>query len=156
MKCGIEDANESIQALEFAQRVKKMKNKPEVNEILTKFKLDNPTLLEKNGRSSSTPMKRKAITPLRLNHFKKPKLPSILNSHLETSSIDNSKSTVSMASTCNSEMGNNFSPILRKYMGELENTLMGKLETVIQNTLKRPTRRSTRLSVLAGKQNTPK
>ncbi|XP_044767165.1 kinesin-like protein Nod [Coccinella septempunctata] len=157
VKCDIEDANESIQALEFAQRVKKMKNKPEVNEILMKFKLDNP-LLERNGRSSSTPMKRAPATPFRINQFKKPKLLSTLNCHAEMSgvSINNSKSTVSMTSACNSEMGTNFSPILRKYMGALENTLMDKLENVIQNTLKRPTRRSARLSAIAGKENTPK
>lgn len=157
VKCGTEDSNETLQALEFAQRVKKMRNKPEVREVLMKYKSENPTLFEKNG-VSSTPIKRAATTPLRINHFKKPRGLSTLNSHAEISgtSINNSKSTVSMSSACNSEMGINFSPIMRKYMGELQNTLMDKLETVIHNTLKRPTRRSTRLSSAREKENTPK
>ncbi|KAL3277393.1 hypothetical protein HHI36_012742 [Cryptolaemus montrouzieri] len=155
VKTGAEDSAETIQTLEFAQRVKRMKNKPEINEVIMKYRAEHPNLFHKNV--ASTPMKRSAATPLKIDCFKKPRGVSTVNSLpvLNGATFNSSKSVSSLSTLSNSE-SSNFSPVIRKYMSELENTIIDKLQTVIQNTIKRSTRRSTRISSADSKENTPK
>ncbi|KAK9891376.1 hypothetical protein WA026_014620 [Henosepilachna vigintioctopunctata] len=109
-----------------------MKNKPEINEVLTKFRVENPELFEKNDRVSCTPVKKRIATPTPLKHqFSKLRGLSDLNNLSVPSSTvsDNSKSVTSLSSASNSEIGSNFSPIIKKYMNELENTIIEKLHS---------------------------
>ncbi|XP_074028236.1 no distributive disjunction [Leptinotarsa decemlineata] len=148
-----EDSTETLQTLDFAQRVKKMKNKPEVNEIVTRYKKENPTLFV-TSRTSSTPFKRPALpnqTPRPTKKLKRLPLTVIdepdHSPSLKSFCSNNSNSVSSISSTA-SALSNldpaqsNLSPVIKKYMTAMESSLMGKLELVIKSTLKRPGRES--------------
>ncbi|XP_044252573.1 kinesin-like protein Nod [Tribolium madens] len=139
-----EDLPETLQTLEFANRVKKMKNKPEVNHFITQYKKDNPSLFPRGLTPSKRTNSNTFETP-----FKKPKmvLPAVqetpffsTNSAFEVSPLLSS----SLISTSSAQQ--NFSPVIRKYMNAMESSIINKLESVIKSTL----RRSKRLSVRKG------
>lgn len=136
-----DDLGETLQTLEFANRVKKMKNKPEVNEFISQYKKDNPMIFVRG----MTPMKRSEDfyeTP-----YKKPKrtLPFIKETSISNSNLDISPLFSSSLTSNVSETPQNFSPVIRRYMAEMESSILTKLEDVIKNTIKKP-RRSSRLN----------
>ncbi|KAG5898069.1 hypothetical protein JTB14_001775 [Gonioctena quinquepunctata] len=144
-----EDSTETSQTLEFAQRVKKMKNKPEVNEVVTQYKRDNPTLFVPPrtrtplSKDPPNPIKPKAIKkqkPLPLNTINEP--PDQSQSCSSINSISSvSNSVVSVLSNADLTQ-QTLSPVIKKYMTAMESSLMDKLQLVIQSTLKRPSRAS--------------
>ncbi|KAJ8927723.1 hypothetical protein NQ314_019784 [Rhamnusium bicolor] len=161
-----EDCNETIQTLEFAHRVKKLKNKPEVNELLTHYRKENPTLFQ-CMKISNTPFKRptafyqtpcppKRAKDLPLRNTKEPSLLSGNNT-----TVDSPKSLLSMSVSSISSNVNitqqTLSPVIKKYMNAMESSLMDRLETVIKNTLTRPTRSSLLMKEVGkeNKENTP-
>lgn len=160
MKSNPEDCNETLQTLEFAQRVKKMKNKPEVNEVITQYKKDHPTLFQPI-KTSNTPFKRPGAlfqTPC-LTKKMRTLPPRTVN---ETSGMDSSKSLSSIS--ISSVMSNvdvaqqSLSPVIKKYMAAMESSLVDRIEVLIKDTLKRP-RRSLLLAKekdRSDKENTPR
>ncbi|EFA00906.2 kinesin-like protein Nod [Tribolium castaneum] len=137
-----EDLSETLQTLEFANRVKKMKNKPEINHFITQYKKENPSLFPRG----LTPSKRSNLNTFE-TPFKKPKitLPAVQetpyfvnNSAFEVSPL--LSSTMTSGSSCAQQ---NFSPVIRKYITAMESSIVNRLESVIKSTL----RRSKRLSV---------
>lgn len=143
-----EDCNETVQTLEFAHRVKKMKNKPEVNEVVMRYKRDNPTLFHP-VRTSSTPFKRpasqfqtpclaKRTTTLPLRQVNEPSSNSI--------AVDSPKSlsSISISSIASNTdlVSQTFSPVIKKYMAAMESSLADRIEVLIKNTLQRPSRSS--------------
>lgn len=82
--------------MDFAQRTKKVRNNPEVNQVLAKYKKENPNAFG-GGR---TPMKRPNSTPLKTPGIKRltvPLLPLINEStQSQISNIDSSNSQFSI------------------------------------------------------------
>ncbi|XP_018567710.1 kinesin-like protein Nod [Anoplophora glabripennis] len=143
-----EDCNETIQTLEFAQRVKKMKNKPEVNEVITRYKRDNPVLFQ-HVRTSCTPFKRPAPllqTPRLSKRAKIFPLKAINESsgNMTEASSPKSMSSISVSSITSTSdvVPQSFSPVIKKYMAAMEVSLTDRIETLIKNTLKKPSRSS--------------
>ncbi|XP_050517252.1 kinesin-like protein Nod [Diabrotica virgifera virgifera] len=144
-----EDSTETVQTLEFAQRVKRIKSKPEVNEVISQFRKENPLLFQ---LKMNTPFKR----PLFMNTPKPPKQQklSIISEPSYSSIItDQSHSPKSLSSSVASSITNTLrssldsvsapqalSPIIRKYMTAMESSLMDKIGSVIQSTLKTESR----------------
>ncbi|KAJ8948815.1 hypothetical protein NQ318_013467 [Aromia moschata] len=155
-----EDCNETVQTLEFAQRVKKMRNKPEVSEAVSQYKKDNPSLFQ-SSKLGSTPFKRPAPAYQTPYTVKKNKLPlKVINESVgyntaierpESLSSLNISSALSMADITQQ----NLSPIIKKHINAMESNLMNKLESIIINTLKIPTRSSLSKED-KNKENTPK
>lgn len=137
-----EDLAETLQTLEFANRVKKLKNKPEVNLFITQYKKENPSLFPRgltpckrsNSNMFETPLKKPKNT---LPVVQEP--PGSVNSSVFEISPLMSSSMASVTS-CTQQ---NFSPVIRKYINAMETSIVSKLEGVIKSTL----RRSKRLSV---------
>lgn len=141
-----------MHALEFAQGVKKIKNKPEVNDAILQYKNENPTLFE-IPRSSMTPFKKPATplkTPIKFKKHKPLKSLSLINEgsdsnmSAESSADTKSLSISSVSSIINGHLAAQqaLSPLIKRYMGALESSLMNKLESIIMNSLKRPSRAS--------------
>jgi hypothetical protein len=62
----VEDLGETLQTLEFANRVKKMKNKPEVNEFILQYKHNNPNIFLNCPSRGLTPSKKSSYeTPFK-------------------------------------------------------------------------------------------
>ncbi|KAJ3662201.1 hypothetical protein Zmor_006557 [Zophobas morio] len=138
-----DDLGETLQTLEFSNRVKKMKNKPEVNDFIVQYRKDNPTLFTNNGPKLQTPLKR-SNGLLHETPFKKRRnvLPLIHEPALSEndSKFDISPLFSSSMTSVTSDHQQNFSPVLRKYMNQMESSLMNKLQDVITSTMKRPAR----------------
>nr|CAI5835754.1 unnamed protein product [Callosobruchus analis] len=127
-----EDTTETIQTLEFAARVKKVKSKPEVNKVVSQFKKENPVLFQ-NVRSCGTPFKRPQ-TPMK-TPAKYPRtilMPLLSNAEQSIGSMasDQSSSLKSFgASTLStlseaSDIQQTLSPVIQKYIGKMENSIM--------------------------------
>ncbi|KAJ8915834.1 hypothetical protein NQ315_004647 [Exocentrus adspersus] len=153
-----EDCNETVQTLEFSQRVKKMKNKPEVNEIVTLYKKENPALFPPI-KTTNTPFKRPASsfqTPCFSKRVKTMPLGTV-----DESAGNSSKSIasveVSSISTNIDAAQQTLSPVIKRYMTAMESSLVDRIETIIKNTLKRPSRSSLLLKEKEQneKENTP-
>ncbi|CAG9816249.1 unnamed protein product [Phaedon cochleariae] len=167
-----EDSTETSQTLEFAQRVKKMKNKPEVNEVISQYRRENPALFSQ-PRTSGTPFKRPAPVPtprtakrprmLPLTTIDEPStdnnvlLPSQSHSSTHCSLSSSHVSSISnvVSSVSNDTTQQNLSPVIKKYLSAMESSLMGKLELIIKSTLKRPSRIENSRRHLEDVENTP-
>lgn len=152
-----EDCNDTIQTLEFAQRVKKMKNKPEVNEVVMRYKKNNPTLFQP-VKTAGTPFKRPGSTfqtPCLSKRVKAPPLGTVN----EAPGADSPKSlsSISISSIAsNTEVAQQFlSPVVKKYVAAMESTLTDKIEILIKSTM-RSTRSSTKEQETGNKANTPR
>ncbi|CAH1285893.1 unnamed protein product [Diabrotica balteata] len=144
-----EDTTETVQTLEFAQRVKRIRSRPEVNEVISQYKKENPLMFQ---MKMNTPFKR----PLFMNTPRPPKQQklSTINEPSYSSIItDQSQSPKSLSSSVASSITNTvrssldsisapqaLSPIIRKYMNAMESSLMDKIGNVIQSTLKTESR----------------
>lgn len=132
-----------------------MRNKPRVNEIIMQYKNDNPALF--NRIHLPTPSKKQLFMTPSVK-AKRPPLNIIQETPVNSTALDNSpKSLMSMSfSTISNDITQaSLSPVIRKYMTAMESSLMSKMETVITNTLKRPTRQSI-LQKEKENENTPK
>ncbi|KAF5276995.1 hypothetical protein FQR65_LT16074 [Abscondita terminalis] len=117
----LQDVNETLQTLEFAKQAKKVKNKPEVHNIVQQYKKQNPVAKQQ------TPLKRQhasmECTPVR-------KKPTVIN-HTWTPMSAVSEEVRSANSI-------SISPIIRECTAVLEKRMIGKLEkhmtTMIQKT----------------------
>ncbi|CAH0547025.1 unnamed protein product [Brassicogethes aeneus] len=149
-----EDVNETVQTLEFAYRVKKIKSKPRSNE---------PFLLNKNEISFSksyTPFKRPYMTSNSLVSTKKNRFCASLGTisdQYKNSTIESPKSVSSLSTSpiiCYPSQ-QSFSPVIKKYINAMESSIITKLGSVIEKSLLKP-RRSSRKSIkIIEKENTP-
>ncbi|KAL1516561.1 hypothetical protein ABEB36_000464 [Hypothenemus hampei] len=131
----MEDASETLQTLDFAHRAKKIRCNPE---IIAKYKKENP------GIPLSTPLKRPSSTPFRTPAVKQHKmqlLPVINNDN--SHSLKNQGSITFSTSSSSDDVQQTISPVIRKYMHQMEASLKGRFESVIKNSI-RPTRSSPR------------
>ncbi|XP_066147878.1 uncharacterized protein [Euwallacea fornicatus] len=152
------DLTETVQTLDFANRAKGIKCNPEVKLIIDKYRMENPSSFS----SGRTPVKRSTSTS-KTPAAKKmalASLPTINESH--TSSVDSLSQISTMSSASATSVGDltqqALSPVIRKYMTKMEASLMIHLETVVKNTLKRPTRSSLHtggVSASFNQENTP-
>lgn len=143
-----EDTTETLQTLDFAQRLKKVKSRPEVNEAISQFKKDNPNLFQMN-KIGTTPFKRPMTfsqqTPAPIKRFKPLESTAEINT-INSEQSHNSKSLLSCSrlstvSSVNSDVTQQaLSPVIKKYMSAMEASLMDKLEVMIKSNLKRPSR----------------
>lgn len=133
----IEDTTETIQTLEFAKRVGKIQSRPEVNEVVSLYKKENPMLF---NLKPNTPFKRPLImqTPLPSTKKHKPFQP-ILESNYSTNTTDD-QSVASIGSDMTPHI---LSPIIRKYMNAMESSLMNKMEMVLKSSLNIPCKETT-------------
>ncbi|XP_076264255.1 uncharacterized protein LOC143198738 [Rhynchophorus ferrugineus] len=132
----VDDITETLQTLDFSQRAKKICSNPEVNQILTKYRREY---------TSQTPLKRLNATPLRTSNKRialpprpfgnkngqnqrKQSISQALPDRIMESSITKSGNTVQ-------EM---LSPVIRKYVKEMEESIMEKMQIVIQNAVEKP------------------
>lgn len=159
-----EDIAETLQTLDFAQRVKKVKSRPEVNEVIAQFKKDNPNLFQ-TWKITATPFKRPIghsyQTPASNKRLKPLEITSEMNtinseqSHSRKSLL--SLSHLSVASSINPKITQQpLSPVIKKYMSAMEASLMDKLELIIKHNLKWPTHDLECLNEKENKNSTPK
>lgn len=143
MSSSVNDTHETVQTLEFSHRVKKIKNNPQVNRLLSQC---------------DTPFKRFASTPLshlRQSTAKKPKMIAALDPIREpiggnsTAFSENAKTFSLSESSISSETTSQFSPIIKRYMVGLESRLKNIIEETIQSV-------KGKSSVWLMEQNTPK
>ncbi|XP_060519953.1 kinesin-like protein Nod [Cylas formicarius] len=123
-----DDIAETLQTLDFAQRVKKIKINPEVNQIITKYKRG---LLQ----TCRTPLKRPPQTHSARKNITLLSMPLIneCQERAQSSSLSTDNS-----STVSSELTQQvLSPVIRKYMTKIEASLMDHLETVVKKTFQR-------------------
>lgn len=142
-----EDTTETLQTLDFAQRLKKVKSRPEINEVIAQFKKDNPALFQtiKIGatpfkrlmiNSHQTPAPTKRLKPLEMDMTEMNTINSE-QSHTPKSLL--SVSHLSTVSSMNPDITQQaLSPVIKKYMSAMEASLMDKLEVMIKSSLKRP------------------
>ncbi|CAH1979752.1 unnamed protein product [Acanthoscelides obtectus] len=134
-----DDTTETIQTLEFASRVKKVKSRPEVNKVVSQYKKDNPILFQ-NTRTAGTPFKRPQ-TPMRTpaKHSRMALMPLLSNKEQSSGSIasDQSSSLKSFgtsvmsgisAISSTSDVQQTLSPVIQKYMSKMEDSLIKKME----------------------------
>ncbi|CAH1113305.1 unnamed protein product [Psylliodes chrysocephalus] len=152
-----DDFTETFQTLEFAHRVKKFKSKPEVNEVISQYKSDNPNLFQtrvttpfKRPPPMQTPRPTKRVK--QLGTIAEPNLSSNTADHSHSSSVASSiSSTLRSSVGCSDVTQQALSPVIKKYMNAMEASLMDKLELVIKSTIKRPSRGTVLLDVSKAK-----
>ncbi|XP_050297767.1 kinesin-like protein Nod [Anthonomus grandis grandis] len=156
------DITETLQTLDFAQRTKKVRSNSEVAQVVARFKKDNPL----PSSLARTPMKRPSTTSVKTPAVKRnavfstlPMINESVQSQLSEKSHFSSMnfshlSSISAAAGCVSVTQQSFSPVIKKYVKQMEESIIDRLETVIKNTIKRPTRTSIQAETF-GKENTP-
>ncbi|XP_056631790.1 kinesin-like protein Nod [Diorhabda sublineata] len=126
----IEDTTETLQTLEFAKRVGKILNRPEVNEVVSLYRKENPMLF--NGKPN-TPFKRPLLTPI---HKHKPLQPILESNYSTDTDQIHSIKSLSPNISVNSDMTQQLlSPIIKKYMNAMENSLMNKMELMLKTSM---------------------
>lgn len=149
VSCNSEDSVETFQTLQFAHELKKLKNKPEVNQFILQYKKENPALFvyprgytpKKSHSLYETPFKRPRIGMSTIQE------PDISNSDSPKSLHSISMSTI-LSDVC--QQPQNFSPIVKKYVDAMEEKLVSRLGDVIKNTLETSIMRND------NKENTPR
>ncbi|VEN43656.1 unnamed protein product, partial [Callosobruchus maculatus] len=138
-----EDTTETIQTLEFAARVKRVKSKPEVNRVVSQYKKENPVLFQ-NARTCGTPFKRPQ-TPMKTpaKYSRTVLMPLSSNAEQSRGSMASDQSSslksfgVSTLSTLSeaSDVHQTISPVIQKYIGKMEDSLMKKMEESLVKTM---------------------
>lgn len=143
-----EDGTETAQTLDFAQRIKKVKSRPEINQVIAQYKKDNPYLFSWN-KSGTTPFKRPFAqnyqTPASAKRLKPVETLSELSTiSSEPSTCARSLFSLSTASTASNQQADItsqvLSPVIKKYITAMEVSLIDKLEIMIKSSLKRQSR----------------
>jgi DNA uptake protein ComE-like DNA-binding protein len=133
----VEDLGETLQTLEFANRVKKMKNKPEVNEFILQYKHNNPNIFLNCPSRGLTPSKKSSYeTPFKKNKTVMPVIQepvAVNSSNFEISPLFSSSLTSVVSDT-----PQNFSPVIKKYINAMEDSIINRLQDVIKTTLRKP------------------
>lgn len=154
---------ETLQTLDFAQRLKRVKSRPEINEVIAQFKKDNPNLFQ-TSRICATPFKRpianihtpapsKRLKPLEMDvteantiNSEQSHTPKSLLSFSRLSAISNNPDVTQQS----------LSPVIKKYMSAMEASLMDKLEVMIKSNLKTSSHVSEFHEEAESKNSTPK
>lgn len=141
-----EDTTETLQTLDFAHRLKKIRSRPELNDIIAQFKRENPNLFPVN-RMGITPFKRPAMSQLQTPYLSKrlnrKEITKDINTEQCGEQINTSKSLLSFSgmstvSGANTDITQHaLSPVIKKYVSAMEASLMGKLEVLITTNLKK-------------------
>lgn len=134
------DLNETIQTLEFSQKAKKVKNKPEINSIVEKYKKDNPAVnIIASSKSFDTPNNKlgsgvKSKTPWKRPYPFQTSTTTKKVKHALLPSNSNSLSSFtseSLFSSTITSIPDNISPIVQRCVAAVEKTMLEKLEETI-------------------------
>ncbi|KAB0792094.1 hypothetical protein PPYR_14055 [Photinus pyralis] len=136
----LQDVQETIQTLEFAQGTKRVKNRPEVNNVILEYKKKNPTLFERPAPSSAvkvrpTPLKRQNQSmdcPNTPSFAKTPKV-----NHTWTPGVQTPPTLAALSVASSLGDGtivlSSFSPIVKKCTEAVENKIMEKFPLLMKS-----------------------
>lgn len=122
-----------------------MKSRPEINEVIAQFRKQNPNLFcltKQVNTPFKRPMTQTQQTPSISKRFKPLEASTeMINSNFEENHSSKSLLSLNRLSTVSSTgthiTQQTLSPIIKKYISEVEDSLMGKLEIMIKTELKR-------------------